>query len=245
MLTQYEEFNDSPTRRPPSLSESYAHNPGNIQRASSFQIRNDLELNSDKHLTVERVDIPNIQESLQWTMYITLLLRFVCHIALISMFETVFFFSYVSKLEDSGITNVLSNLVQTMTQSCGNLTAIERSYIERYIVPYINVSNLLEQSDNMLQIRQAHNHILYIRSWIYVGFISLLFVLGIVGSYLRSMTMNIGAILLENIGFVLMLAIYEYMFFTTIVLSYSSISEQEVLGNAVLEVEHVCKLLER
>jgi len=230
-------------RRPPSLSESYAHNAQNIQRASSFQIRKELELDSYQNPTVENADIPNIQEPIQWTVLITLLLRFVCHIALISMFETIFFFTYVSKLEDSGITNILSNIVLTMTQSCGNLTGIERSYIRQYIITHINVSNILQQSAAMLHIRQAHNHTLYIRSWIYVGFISLLFGIGIVGSYIRSMPMDIRTILLENIGFVVMLAIYEYMFFTTIVLSYSSISEQEVLGNAVLEVNSECKLL--
>ena len=192
-------------RRPPSLSDGCAHNTLNIQRAASFHLRNNIDKpityvdNEEQKISNECDKNEQIVALENNYIYINHSLRFVCHIAFISIFETIFFFKYVSKLEDGGINNVVMNLVQNMAQSCSNLTSVERLYIHKYILPLINISNIMKQSYSTFQDRQNHNNMLYIRSWIYVGFIGFIFFIGLVGSYLRSIPMNIRNIVLENI----------------------------------------------
>ncbi len=50
-------------------------------------------------------------------------------------------------------------------------------------------------------------------------------------------------LLLENMGLVLMLAAYEYMFFSTIIFPYMPISGSEITQEAVQELQTTCGIL--
>ena len=103
--------------RPPALSESFAWSAENVQRANASTTSLDL-------LVVQSPPISH-QASPQTTppppvakkpvcteaRAFNAILRFLFHITLISIFESIFFFYYVSSLEDNGINNTVEQLL--------------------------------------------------------------------------------------------------------------------------------------
>lgn len=221
-------------RRPPSLSDSFAFTEQNIERASSFRYR---------ELPTVHEDVGVVCEICPYELYVNLGLRFLFHICLISIFETIFFFHYVSSLENNGIVGTIDSFTNALVYSCSNLTYQERSWIQTYISPYINVSTILRNGKNMYMIRSSNNAVLYIQSWLYVVFFASAFGLLLSVALLQKMKVNVYSVVYENLGFVFMLAFYEYMFFTTIILPYAPISSQEITQNTVLKIENQCKIL--
>ena len=219
-------------RRPPSLSDSFAFTPSNIERASSFQVILPIQ---------PIVDEP--KENVWETDILITILRFLFHITLISMFETIFFFHYVSALEDNGIQNTIENILSGTIQSCRNLTIAEQVFINTNLGPYFNLSSIFQNGASTYQLRMSHNATLYVQSWMYVLSISGAFFLCLLVSHMRKKNIQIRTIFLDNIGFVTMLGLYEIMFFHSIVFAYSPISSQEVIANILVSVQSHCHIL--
>ena len=219
-------------RRPPSLSDSFVLSPSNIERASSFQAILPI------HATVEATN-----EHVWETQLLIILLRFLFHITLISIFETIFFFHYVSALEDNGIQNTIGNIVTGTIQSCRNLTIAEQVFINTNLGPYFNLSSIFQNGASTYQLRMRHNASLYLQSWMYVLCISGSFFICLLVAHLRKRTIGIRTIVLDNLGFVTMLGLYEIMFFHSIVFAYSPISSQEVAANILASVQSNCHIL--
>ena len=218
-------------RRPPSLSDSYATSIQNIERASSFRCR-------ELPIIIERNEPLPVND--YYEIVSNLVLRFLFHIFLISIFETVFFFHYVSLLEDNGILGTIDSFTGTIVQSCSNLTVVERSVINKYIAPYVNVSNIKRIGSSVHYDRLAANHALFVKSWLYVGSIGGLFAFVYSLSYIKHTKINLYAVFVENAGFVCMLAFYEFMFFSTVIVPYTPISSQEILMGTLMQLENEC-----
>ena len=222
-------------RRPPSLSDSFAQTAQNIERAMSFKFREQKQ----------NQELPFIREVVQENhldSYVDLLLRFLFHISLISVFETIFFFRYVSTLEDTGIINTMNSFSTSLIQSCTNISLSERTIINLYIGPFINRTKVLENGIYMFGVRQLKNNQLLIRSWVYVGSMGSIFAIFYILAKAKKMNINMYTLIFENLGFVTMLALYEFMFFSTIIMPYAPISSQEILLNTVLSLESQCGL---
>ena len=217
-------------RRPVSLSDSFAFSTQNVERAMSFRSREQI--------------IPLTQEirNNHWDFYADLFLRFLFHICLISIFETIFFFHYVSTLEDKGIVSTIQTFSNVLIDSCENIPISEQTYINLYIGPYVNSSYIKQEGVEMYNLRLFKNNQLFIRSWLYVGAIGITFIVFYCISILLKLKINIKILVLENIGFVTMLALYELMFFSTIIMPYSPISPQEILQNTIQSLESQCGL---
>ena len=231
-------------RRPPSLSDSFIFSKQNIERASSFHtILSTYKENAEELPTQQEIERPQQNYSSVESFLCNLLLRFLFHIVLISIFETFFFFHYVSKLEDTALTGTIVGFTNTIVQSCSNLTSGEQTYINTYITPYLNISTILKNGQNEYLRRLAHNHILFLYSFIYIGLLSSVFLISILIAYCRHITIHLQSIFIENIGFIAFLGIYEYMFFSTIIVPYSTISGAEILRNTVVDIEQSCGIL--
>jgi hypothetical protein len=155
----------------------------------------------------------------------------------------VFFFLYISKLEDNGINHTIGSFITDAVDSCNNLTSVERNITNDFLDLFINGSQIIAAGNAAEADRAATNTALNMRSWIYVGGLSGLFVLLTVAAKLRKIQIKWGKLILENIGLVTLLAAYEYTFFSTVIFPYGPITGAEIARNAVYELQSECGLL--
>jgi hypothetical protein len=244
-------------RRPPSLSESFAWAPENVVRAAAQQqLLRTSESNTSLFLiptispssTPTQVSPQPASESKathqsSWECAITqLLLKLLFHITLISIFESVFFFLYVSKLEDGGIQNTIGGFVSGAVNTCKNLTSVEIILVDDLLDPFLNATQVVNTAQQTLALRTAQNDALNKQSLIYVGSLGSLFVVVFIYAKIRKLHIDWNSVLLENFFMILLLAAYEYMFFTTIISPYAPISADEIAGNAIQRFQSVCGL---
>jgi len=218
-------------RRPFALSESDATSDINMERAVA-------------HFTPSELP-PVIEEDIGKTelFIVNNSLRFLFHINLISVFETVFFFLYISTLEDSGITKTINYFITSVVSSCRNLTHDEQVIANVVLRLFINTTNVADDAIIAYQSRRLVNHHLFQQAWAYVGIISGCFILLTIYSRFRRIPVAWMTLFLENIGLVTLLAAYEYMFFTTIIMPFKPLSAQEISENAVTQLQSSCGLL--
>lgn len=243
--------------RPPSLSESFAWTVENVMRAEAHSVSN----NSLDLLVATRQISPQISPQppseqgpahqahqpkksvCSSTRAVNYILRFVFHISLISIFESVFFFLYISKLEDNGINNTVGSFVNNAVATCTNLTSVERNVTNDILRLFLNSTGLIEEGNAAEAARSVVNKVLYNRSWIYVGGLGGLFGLLTIAAYARKIKIKWGKLVLENLMLVTLLAAYEYTFFSTVIFPYDPISGPEIARNAVFEFQDRCGLL--
>lgn len=237
--------------RPPSLSESFAWAPENVLRAEAHSGSN----NSLDLLVASRQVSPQRSENVgpthqtpkksvcSSTRAVNYVLRFVFHISLISIFESVFFFLYISKLEDNGINNTVGSFVNNAVATCTNLTSVERNITNDILSLFLNSTELIEEGNAAEASRSVINTVLYNRSWIYVGGLGGLFGLLTIAAYARKIKIKWGKLVLENLMLVTLLAAYEYTFFSTVIFPYDPVTGPEIARNAVYEFQDRCGLL--
>jgi len=224
-------------KRPVSLSESFAHSQENILRFEEYEQEQEQEQEQQSPPT------DNLQVNNEVFLYsISTIIRFVFHIALISVFETLFIFVYVSTLEDSGIEKTVGGFVTSIVDSCQNFTANESAVATDILSLFINATSTIDQGQQAYQSRRIVNGKLLIRAWIYVGcFGSIFVILGLVVLLLK-LRIQWKVLLLENIGMVCLLAAYEYMFFSTIIYPYVPTTADEISQNAIEDLQQSCGL---
>ena len=232
-------------KRPPSLSDSFATTPENIDRASVFFMSN---TSLDGLAASPLESIPELPSQPQphykpWerkAVYAAVKLLF--HLALISIFETVFFFLYVSSLEDNGIQKTVTLFINGAVNTCKNFTAPERVIANDILNSFMNATVIIQTGNSVYMQRVVLNAHLFDRAWIYVGGICGLFV-ALVG-YVRWRKIPVAwkFVVLEDVTMVLLLAMYEYMFFSTVIFPYAPISSYEIARNAVEDMQSTCGL---
>ena len=215
-------------RRPPSLSDSFMFTAENIERAKSFRQTD--------------TDVPPNPGPPTMEICMNLVLKFLFHILLIAVFETVFFFHYVSEMEDGGILSSIQYFSCGLVQTCRNMSTMERVFVNAYIAPYVNTTQIQRVGSAMFLQRTAANSALFVRSWIYVSAFGLVCCGWFVCVFWQYRSVRYGSVCLETIGLVAILALYEIMFFTTIIMPYTPISSQEIAANTVLQLEDQCQL---
>ena len=171
------------------------------------------------------------------------LLLFLIHITLISIFETVFFFMFVSKDEDNGILSTTSHYTDALLERCHGLNKNQTSALNYVFLQLFNASVIEARGAAASARRTTFNLELLYRSWMYVGglFGSIL----VVGAFSKWRKYRIGwyAIVGENLVLVAMLGVYEFMFFETIIKKYMTESPDEISANFVKGLQSQCGLL--
>jgi len=227
-------------KRPSSLSESCAWTELNLERTQAHFTEAPL---SELVISTDIVPKKDKEKNTYELFLVTNGLRFLFHITLISIFETVFFFLYISTLEDSGIQKTIGYFINSAVASCRNLTQEEVVVSDMLLNSIVNTTQIAQQATDALMARTAFNTNLMIKSWFYVGLVTCGFMILTAYSRLRSIHVEWKPLILENIGLVLLLAAYEYMFFSTIIFPFQPLSAAEISEGAVQQLQSSCGLL--
>ena len=101
-------------KRPPSLSDSFTFTPENIARANLIPLipsSEKLDVVAEESMS----QIPQTQDVDRHWRYerqiVEVAIKLLFHITLISIFETLFYFLYVSSLEDNGIEKTVNTFI--------------------------------------------------------------------------------------------------------------------------------------
>jgi hypothetical protein len=167
-------------------------------------------------------------------------LRFAVHLVLISVFETVFFWLYVSKSEDKALIGLVNTYATAVTDGCGLMTPADRQVMGDILSALINTTAVDIAGAQATDERTAFNDTLLRNSWLYVAGL-----LGLVGtlSVAASRTGRLvpwRLIIGENVTLVACLGLYEWMFFRTVALRYRAISTAELDRMVVDEFNDAC-----
>jgi hypothetical protein len=212
--------------RPPSRSESFLYEKGSY-----------FDLPALAASPLPSPPLPDLPSS-NLLLSLHFFYPFLFHITLISIFESIFFFTYVSSLEDKGILNTIQDYVNPLLQGCWNWTVEDRTLLNTIL----NTTALDQQAIIASNNRAAINTILFNRSWIYVGSLAGATAL-LTGILLWNKSPpDWKKLLTEQFSMVLLLGVYEWIFFRTIVLPYKAISSIEVNQYVVQELDSICNL---
>lgn len=230
-------------RRPPSLSESYLSDYKFIaDRFDPLVIREtDLTINRepiDKESVIAVTDEFNYGE--YYTEYV---LRFLLHITMISFFETLFFFQFVSKDEDNGIIGFSNYYINKVISYCQLINKSDIVYVNDLLNLFFNSTSVIESGTASSVERSYNNGLLVTRSWVYFGGLSGLLGLSVLFAMVKRYKIKWGILLFENLIFVTMLGLYEFMFFETIIKKYIAISPQEISKQFVIGLQTQCGIL--
>jgi hypothetical protein len=238
-------------KRPPSLSDSFAFTPENIERAQRIP----LILSSDTiNILQEENEVESTKQIYQikknqivyWKyeiQIVEIIIKLLIHITLISIFETLFYFLYISTLENNGINKTVNTFINNAAANCQNISQIDIQIIDDFLEPYINSSQIINNGNIHEILRLQYNKNISNRAWAYVGGLAILFLLVEIFILKRKIQIKWKVIMLENIAMVLLLALYELMFFNTIIYSYDTISTDEIGRNAIEKFQNECGIL--
>jgi hypothetical protein len=167
-------------------------------------------------------------------------LRFAVHLVLISMFETVFFWLYVSKSEDTALIGLVNTYVVAVTDGCRLMNPTDRQIMSDILSALINTTTVDAAGQVAVTERTAFNDTLFRNSWLYVaGLLSLVATLTAAASRLnRPIPWRL--VIGENVALVSCLGLYEWMFFHTIAFRYRAISTAELDRMVVDEFNDAC-----
>jgi hypothetical protein len=120
------------------------------------------------------------------------------------------------------------------------MTTVEIAMLNSTLSPYVN--STIADGNAAHSVRNAQNMVLAYRAWIYVGALGGLTICVVGAGLYRKVRIPWLRICLENLGLVIMLGLYETLFFTTIVHPYQPVSTQEIERNAILAAQQTCGL---
>lgn len=221
----------STLRRAPSYSDSFLI----LQPKAPVSEPVDLDLVST---------VPTVQVTPERCAWAEKSLSILFHLFLISVFESVFFRLFITKSEDKGILTTVQNLVTGMTGSCQTWSLNQTLITNDLLALFVNSTQVQKAAALAFQNRSHYNAAIFARSWIYVGALgsAVLVLFGVLRYFQKIQTSHLRPILLENVGLVMALGLYEYMFFSTVIYDYDSVSVSEIEGNIVQMLHAQCGL---
>lgn len=174
---------------------------------------------------------------------VAILIKLLLHITLISIFETLFYFLYVSSLENNGIENAINTFINGAITDCYNMTAEQIEVVDNILESYINASDVIQKGKTEELARYKYNNHISNIAWGYVSGLSGLFVILSVYTRVRKIKVNWKNVVFENFAMVILLGLYELLFFNTIVHKYLPISTEELAQGAIEKIQTACRVL--
>ena len=158
------------------------------------------------------------------TSIITKLFYYILHLSLLSFFENIFYFYYISDQEDKGISNNILSITKDIGKNCIYLPLDIRLLIIDYINNNFNITQYnLAYNDRSIQNKQLF---FYSMNYLYV-FISItmlvLFLLVIKKEFIKIKEVIFDTVIIFGI-----FTLYEYIFFTKIIINYLPIDTYEL-----------------
>ena len=165
-------------------------------------------------------------------------LRFSLHLMLIGLFESIFVWSFISPAEDAALVSIVNGYTQGLLNMCAVLTNEERVVVRELVDDFVNQTRIDMIGINAYASRSAWNTALVRRSWFYVGGLGTVFVALVV--FGRRYKTKWRTLILEDVALIVLLGLYEWMFFSTVVLRYQAISMPELNRMVVDELNAQC-----
>jgi hypothetical protein len=173
---------------------------------------------------------PQIQRHQSWKVTCFLLtFKGSFHLLLISGFETLFYFLYVNKSENAGILTTINTYYQPLVANCQQTWGNGTKWFVRQLLTYeINQTLVDQEGLSSTLARDSYNHSLLVLSSIY-SVICFAICGGVTGFvWWKRWPVPWGRMMLENLVFVLILGLYEFFFFRTIIYNYDTLSTAEL-----------------
>lgn len=169
------------------------------------------------------------------------LISITVHVSLISVFENIFFWQFISKSEDTALQQTIDNFLQTTLSSCqnwGNATQIIRDLFNLFV----NQTQINNQAVLASNTRSQINYTLFVQSWMYYISLVVLVILSALVTYCKKYRIKWKEVAIDNILLVVLLGLYEYTFFKTIAMQYVNISLPELENHIIQELQNQCKI---
>ena len=232
-------------RRPPSYSDSLLYLP-ELSQAPLVPYRplqlQEAPLSPQTNVDEFSTQVPIRTFTVAETWY-NRLLGFAFHITLISVFETVFFFEFISKSEDTGLQKTLKGYINGILTTCDTWSPNTTLFVNDVLSELINTTTVYQQDQQAILGRRSENDALQLQAWLYVaGLASITVVTGILG-HQASLRLAWKRILIDNALMVTLLGIYEFLFFKTIIYNYQNLSLPELNEYVVAQLQQTCGLL--
>jgi hypothetical protein len=160
-------------------------------------------------------------------------LMFMTHLTLISLFEILFFFTFISVYEDGALLNVISSFTKNVPEQCSSLNNNQKEVFTFIFNMLVNTTDINSSANSALNERLVYNKTLFVKSWIYFAVIFGINIILLAIKFIYRIKVNLLKILSDNLFMIIILGIYEYIFFTTIILKYDTISTPELAQNIV------------
>jgi hypothetical protein len=233
---------DDRPRRPPSYSDSLFFLPDRPLPP----LRHSLQ----EPLLSPKTDIDEFTLTIQPSRTFTVaetwynrLIGFAFHITLISLFETVFFFQFISKSEDTGLQRTVEGYINGILNSCNGWSPNTTQVVEDLLLLLINTTQVSQANNQALTSRQHSNNALQIQAWLYVAVLSGSLIIVVLLGQQASLRLAWKRILIENAIMVTLLGLYEFAFFKTIIYNYQNMSLPELNEFIVTQLQQTCGLL--
>jgi hypothetical protein len=231
-------------KRPPSYSDSFLYiNNG----TSDFTIGDPVPLlqtagPSLSSIITETEEQPIPSHYSPCEKWYNRLLGFGVHIFLLSLFETVFFFQYISQSENAGLQKTVDGYVNGILSSCGSWSQNVTMDMNEVLSLFLNVSDITEQGQQAFYNRITFNQALEIQAWMYVlGLFVAVLLSGGMG-YKAGLRLAWRRILIDNGIMIVLLAFYEWTFFKTIIYRYENLSLPEINQVLINQLQNQCGL---
>jgi len=158
---------------------------------------------------------------------IIFILKTSIHIFFISIFETFFFFSFVSASENTGIINTINTFYEPIKDACpgwpGNIHEVLYEILIQLNISTVDADSTVGRND-----RNAYNNGLFTDSQnISIIFLAVVVCLSFIHC-VKGIRVPWTEIIVENVIMVGMLGIYEYLFFKEIIYRYNTLSKPEM-----------------
>ena len=166
---------------------------------------------------------------------------FFLHLFLISLFELIFFFGFVTKFENKAIVQLIGEITNTAISSCNLLNPNDKQIIDNLLNRIVNSEQLLTNSNNSVTERNLYNSSLLIIGIAYfLVLLSLnIFIYTINRCYFKRI-IKYKNIFIDNCIMIILLGLYEYMFFSYIVFQYQTSSTDELIYDVYNQVNSTC-----
>jgi hypothetical protein len=216
-------------RRPPSYSDSYVYLPADT-RTPMFTLTPIVvpPPSPPDTFSIQRPAEAEVPKR-PWSHAIVLFVMKGCiHIFCISGFETLFYFLYVSQSENQGILTTINTYWQPLLNDCEHWGNVTREFLYEILTKELNKTQIDAQGDQATRDRLAYNRYLLHWSISYSGICAGAFLITVGIVYWKRIPVPWKRLFAESLMFVVLLGLYEYFFFRTIIYNYDTLATPEL-----------------
>ncbi len=209
-----------------NLYRQYSYSESCIQYIKD-NTSNDLEIPLIKNPPIKE-NIENKKKSNKLFYLLKRFIMFMFHLSLISVFEIFFFFNIVSQYENNALTGLINDFTNKIPNSCLSLNNTQKVYFTKIFNNLVNITDIDIQSQNSYINRIEYNHKLVTLAWTYFGIICAINILLLAINYYFKLKIKLFKIIIDNIFMIIILGLYEFLFFKTIIIKYENTSDNEL-----------------